>query len=1423
MKREIGFVSSLGRTTQSSSSCVHLSDDDLNKRFKVTKVNGFIVYTRGRKTRNNNNNINHDCDKLIAAEDGDRHIKRIKSLDESKIDVANAINASINDDNFKCRQVNNKTVIGEHINCNNVEKGIFKDESKGSLAIKGANEMAVVVFGENGEPNSFCLFLLSYCHQCRAAPLDSLETTIQSAISGLPVERTFTCKRCKGIFPSICVGKIGPLCNLCAESKESYPTLTIGSSIISSSPEQVLALEYFKPASLSTSSQYNTLRKKKRKSSKTDLNKSAPVRVSSRIQSKITSKPEEPDLTAKPSKVVDVLLYQLFPVAIGIASIARIRSKGKRMLSIMQMLSQLEGPEEPDLTAKPSKVASVHLSPRKRKYKKISPRISKSVLLSKSFKNATPGISSHKTYQWKITTKDQRLHRLVFEEGGLPDGTELAYYARGQKLLGGYKMGFGILCHCCNCEVSPSTFKAHAGWATRKKPYACIYTSNGVSLHDLAISLSKSRKYSSQDNDDLCIICADGGDLLICDGCPRAFHKGCASLSTVPSGNWYCQHCQNTFQRETYVEHNANAFAAGRVSEIDSVEQITKRCFHRPEEPDLTAKPSKVASVHLSPRKRKYKKISPRDQRLHRLVFEEGGLPDGTELAYYARGQKLLGGYKMGFGILCHCCNCEVSPSTFKAHAGWATRKKPYACIYTSNGVSLHDLAISLSKSRKYSSQDNDDLCIICADGGDLLICDGCPRAFHKGCASLSTVPSGNWYCQHCQNTFQRETYVEHNANAFAAGRVSEIDSVEQITKRCFRIVKNLWLDISLVFVLCRGYDFMRSGFGPRTIILCDQCEKEFHVGCLRSHKMANLKTEEPDLTAKPSKVASVHLSPRKRKYKKISPRDQRLHRLVFEEGGLPDGTELAYYARGQVSPSTFKAHAGWATRKKPYACIYTSNGVSLHDLAISLSKSRKYSSQDNDDLCIICADGGDLLICDGCPRAFHKGCASLSTVPSGNWYCQHCQNTFQRETYVEHNANAFAAGRVSEIDSVEQITKRCFRIVKNLWLDISLVFVLCRGYDFMRSGFGPRTIILCDQCEKEFHVGCLRSHKMANLKRLHRLVFEEGGLPDGTELAYYARGQKLLGGYKMGFGILCHCCNCEVSPSTFKAHAGWATRKKPYACIYTSNGVSLHDLAISLSKSRKYSSQDNDDLCIICADGGDLLICDGCPRAFHKGCASLSTVPSGNWCCQHCQNTFQRETYVEHNANAFAAGRVSEIDSVEQITKRCFRIVKNLWLDISLVFVLCRGYDFMRSGFGPRTIILCDQCEKEFHVGCLRSHKMANLKELPKGNWFCCMDCSRIHSTLQKLRIRGAEKLPDSLLNDIKKQHEEKGLNMSNSIDVRWMLLSGKIASPENKLLLSRALSIFQECFDPIVDSTIGRDLIPLMVYGSALDGRIL
>lgn len=37
--------------------------------------------------------------------------------------------------------------------------------------------------------------------------------------------------------------------------------------------------------------------------------------------------------------------------------------------------------------------------------------------------------------------------------------------------------------------------------------------------------------------------------------------------------------------------------------------------------------------------------------------------------------------------------------------------------------------------------------------------------------------------------------------------------------------------------VLCRKTDFCNGkGLGPRTVIICDSCEKEYHVGCLREH-----------------------------------------------------------------------------------------------------------------------------------------------------------------------------------------------------------------------------------------------------------------------------------------------------------------------------------------------------------------------------------------------------------------------------------------------------------------------------------------------------------------------------------------------------------------------------------------------------------
>ncbi|KAI9126210.1 hypothetical protein K1719_002631 [Acacia pycnantha] len=119
-----------------------------------------------------------------------------------------------------------------------------------------------------------------------------------------------------------------------------------------------------------------------------------------------------------------------------------------------------------------------------------------------------------------------------------------------------------------------------------------------------------------------------------------------------------------------------------------------------------------------------------RDNDLHRLLFMPNGLPDGAELAYYVKGQ--------GNGIVCGCCDREISPSQFEAHAGMAARCQPYRHTYTSNGLPLHDIALSLANGQNLTTGDSDDMCAVCGDGGDLILCNGCPRAFH------AVVPSSS-------------------------------------------------------------------------------------------------------------------------------------------------------------------------------------------------------------------------------------------------------------------------------------------------------------------------------------------------------------------------------------------------------------------------------------------------------------------------------------------------------------------------------------------------------------------------------------------------------------------------------------------------------------------------------------------------------
>ncbi|CAF4474141.1 unnamed protein product, partial [Rotaria magnacalcarata] len=122
----------------------------------------------------------------------------------------------------------------------------------------------------------------------------------------------------------------------------------------------------------------------------------------------------------------------------------------------------------------------------------------------------------------------------------------------------------------------------------------------------------------------------------------------------------------------------------------------------------------------------------------------------------------------------------------------------------------------------------------------------------------------------------------------------------------------------------------------------------------------------------------------------------------------------------------------------------------------------------------------------------------------------------------------------------------------------------------------------------------------------------------------------------------------------------------------------------------------DHQDYCEVCQQGGEIILCDTCPKAYHLVCLDpeLEQAPEGDWSCPEC--TKNGITIRTRQAAAAAAARQAkeEDDNHMEYCRVC------------------------RDG---GELLCCDRCPSSYHMRCL----IPPMTVIPEEDWFCprCTD----------------------------------------------------------------------------------------------------
>uniref|UniRef100_A0A6Q2YEB8 DNA helicase n=1 Tax=Esox lucius TaxID=8010 RepID=A0A6Q2YEB8_ESOLU len=130
----------------------------------------------------------------------------------------------------------------------------------------------------------------------------------------------------------------------------------------------------------------------------------------------------------------------------------------------------------------------------------------------------------------------------------------------------------------------------------------------------------------------------------------------------------------------------------------------------------------------------------------------------------------------------------------------------------------------------------------------------------------------------------------------------------------------------------------------------------------------------------------------------------------------------------------------------------------------------------------------------------------------------------------------------------------------------------------------------------------------------------------------------------------------------------------------------------------------DHQDYCEVCQQGGEIILCDTCPKAYHLVCLEpeLEKAPEGKWSCPHCEKEgIQWEAKDDDDEEEVA---VEEEDDHLEFCRVC------------------------KDG---GELLCCDTCPSSYHIHCLNPP----LPDIPNGEWLCprCM-CPPLKGKVQRI-----------------------------------------------------------------------------------------